>query len=74
MFAVLAAALLFGTTGTSMALGPDGTTPLSVGVMRMVIGGTGLALIAFALAARIVVARMPPPCRGSARKRSGSWC
>lgn len=52
MFAVLAAALLFGTTGTSMALGPDGTTPLSVGVMRMVIGGTGLALIAFTLAAR----------------------
>lgn len=52
MFAVLAAALLFGTTGTSMALGPEGTTPLSVGVMRMVIGGTGLALIAFTLAAR----------------------
>jgi DME family drug/metabolite transporter len=52
VFAVLAAALLFGTTGTSMALGPDGTTPLSVGVMRMVIGGTGLAVIAFTLAAR----------------------
>jgi DME family drug/metabolite transporter len=50
--AVLAAALLFGTTGTSQALGPDGTTPLSIGVMRMVIGGTGLALIAFTLAAR----------------------
>ncbi len=52
MLAVLAAALLFGTTGTSQALGPDGTTPLSIGVMRMVIGGTGLAVIAFALAAR----------------------
>lgn len=52
MLAVLAAAILFGTTGTSQALGPDGTTPLSIGVMRMVIGGTGLALIAFALAAR----------------------
>ena len=52
MLAVLAAAVLFGTTGTSQALGPDGTTPLSVGVMRMVIGGTGLAVIAFALAAR----------------------
>lgn len=50
--AVLAAALLFGTTGTSQALGPDGTTPLSIGVMRMVIGGTGLAIIAFSLAAR----------------------
>ena len=43
MIAVLAAAVLFGTTGTSQALGPDGTTPLSVGVMRMVIGGTVLA-------------------------------
>jgi DME family drug/metabolite transporter len=52
VLAVLAAALLFGTTGTSQALGPDDTTPLSIGVMRMVIGGTGLAVIAFALAAR----------------------
>lgn len=52
VLAVLAAALLFGTTGTSQALGPEGTTPLSVGVMRMVIGGTGLALLAFTLAAR----------------------
>lgn len=52
VLAVLAAAVLFGTTGTSQALGPDGTTPLSIGVMRMVIGGTGLALIAFLLAAR----------------------
>lgn len=52
MLAVLAAAVLFGTTGTSQALGPEGTTPLSVGVMRMVIGGTGLALLAFTLAGR----------------------
>jgi drug/metabolite transporter, DME family len=52
VLAVLAAAVLFGTTGTSQALGPEGTTPLSIGVMRMVIGGTGLAAIAFVLAAR----------------------
>ncbi|WP_308472195.1 EamA family transporter [Microbacterium sp. AK009] len=52
MFAVLAAAVLFGTTGTSQALGPDDTTPLSIGVMRMVIGGTGLALLAGILARR----------------------
>ncbi|MET0781756.1 MAG: EamA family transporter [Microbacterium sp.] len=61
--AVLAAALLFGTTGTSMALGPDDTTPLSVGAVRLVIGGTGLALIAFVLArrhARRAVAPAPP--------------
>lgn len=52
MIAVLAAAVLFGTTGTARALGPDDTTALSVGVMRMVIGGTGLALVAFTLARR----------------------
>lgn len=52
VLAVLAAALLFGTTGTSMALGPDDTTPLSVGAVRLVIGGTGLAIIAFVLARR----------------------
>jgi drug/metabolite transporter, DME family len=50
VLAVLAAAVLFGTTGTAQALGPEGTTPLSIGVMRMVIGGTGLALLAFLLA------------------------
>jgi DME family drug/metabolite transporter len=66
VFAVLAAALLFGTTGTSQVLGPDGTTPLSIGVMRMVIGGTGLALIAFLLARRhraraVVDAALRPP-------------
>ena len=32
VIAVLLAAVLFGTTGTSQALGPDGTTPLAVGV------------------------------------------
>jgi DME family drug/metabolite transporter len=52
VIAVLAAALLFGTTGTAQALGPDDTTPLSVGAVRLVIGGTGLALIAFLLARR----------------------
>jgi DME family drug/metabolite transporter len=52
VLAVLAAAVLFGTTGTSQALGPEGTTPLAVGAVRLAIGGTGLALIAFALARR----------------------
>jgi DME family drug/metabolite transporter len=52
VFAVLAAAVLFGTTGTSQALGPEGTTPLSVGVARLVIGGTALAAIGFVLARR----------------------
>lgn len=68
VLAVLAAAMLFGTTGTSQALGPEGTTPLSIGVMRMVIGGTGLAIIAFLLAARHArrrpAAAGPPPRLG----------
>jgi DME family drug/metabolite transporter len=67
VLAVLAAALLFGTTGTSMALGPDDTTPLSVGAVRLVIGGTGLALIAFVLArrhARQASAAARPPALG----------
>ena len=42
---VLAAALLFGTTGTSQALGPAGTTPLGVGAIRLVIGGAGLVAV-----------------------------
>lgn len=52
VLAVLAAAVLFGTTGTSQALGPENTTPLSVGAVRLVLGGTGLAVIAFLLARR----------------------
>jgi DME family drug/metabolite transporter len=65
VLAVLAAALLFGTTGTSMALGPDDTTPLSVGAVRLAIGGTGLAAIAFVLARRHArLAARPAPRPG----------
>lgn len=44
VWAVVAAAVLFGTTGTAQALGPDGSSPLGVGASRLVIGG--LALLA----------------------------
>lgn len=79
VLAVLIASMLFGTTGTSQALGPDGTTPLSIGVMRMVIGGTGLAVIAFLLAWRHSRTRATPgaptlralsPSRGGLRPLS----
>jgi drug/metabolite transporter, DME family len=46
VLAVLAAAVLFGTTGTAQALGPDATTPLSVGMARLVVGGAALGLVA----------------------------
>ncbi|PVW04851.1 hypothetical protein DEA06_08805 [Microbacterium sp. Gd 4-13] len=52
LIAVVAAAVLFGTTGTSQALGPADTTPLAVGAMRLAIGGTALAAIGLSLGAR----------------------
>lgn len=45
---VFLAAVLFGTTGTAQALGPDSSTPLTVGASRILIGGALLAAIAFA--------------------------
>ena len=45
---VLVSAVLFGTTGTAQALGPDGTTPLTVGASRIAIGGAALLAIALA--------------------------
>lgn len=44
--AVLASAVLFGSTGTAQALGPDGTTPYGVGAIRIAIGAVGLWVIA----------------------------
>lgn len=43
---VIAAATLWGTTGTAQALGPPNTTPLGVGATRLVIGGAGLIVVA----------------------------
>ena len=47
--AVIAAAVLFGTTGTAQALGPPGSTPLGVGAVRVVVGGVALGAVGFAL-------------------------
>lgn len=44
--AVLAAAALFGTTGTVLAKGPNGIDPLAAGSLRLLIGGGGLCLVA----------------------------
>lgn len=43
---ILAAAALFGSTGTAQALGPSGSDPFSVGLTRLVIGGAGLVAVA----------------------------
>lgn len=45
---ILLAAALWGTTGTARALGPQDADPLSVGAVRIIIGGALLALIALA--------------------------
>jgi DME family drug/metabolite transporter len=66
LFAVVAAAILFGTTGTSQALGPAGTTPLAVGAVRLAIGGTALAVVGLLLGAR-ARRRTPSPPRPSLR-------
>lgn len=39
---VIAAAVLWGTTGTAQALGPVGTDPLAVGAVRLAVGGGAL--------------------------------
>jgi len=43
---VLAAGVLWGTTGTAQAFAPAGATPLAVGAVRLAIGGTALLLLA----------------------------
>lgn len=42
---VLLAAILFGTTGTAQALGPDGASPLTVGAVRVAVGAGLLLLV-----------------------------
>ena len=43
---VVLAAVLWGTTGTAQALGPDGIDPLVVGWVRLAVGGFGLVVLA----------------------------
>jgi len=44
---VLLAALLWGTTGTSQALAPTGASSITIGALRLAVGGT--ALLTFSL-------------------------
>ncbi|MGA7096695.1 MAG: EamA family transporter [Acidimicrobiia bacterium] len=45
---ILAAACLWGTTGTAQALGPSAADPLGVGLMRLVVAAPALVIIAIA--------------------------
>lgn len=62
---VLVAAVLFGTTGTAQALGPD-ASPLAVGAARIVVGGALLLL-----AARVLRAALPRDRRAIAGIAAG---
>lgn len=44
---VLAAAMLWGTTGTAQSFAPAGASPLSVGAVRLAVGGTALLIFAW---------------------------
>ncbi|HLM64972.1 MAG TPA: DMT family transporter [Acidimicrobiales bacterium] len=46
---VVAAAVLWGTTGTARALGPEHAAPAAVGAARLVVGGACLALLGWRL-------------------------
>lgn len=56
---ILAAAVLWGTTGTAQALAPDGAAPMVIGAVRLLIGGT--ALLALALARGALAVARPWP-------------
>ncbi len=43
---VLAAAVLWGTTGSAQALGPEAATPVTTGALRLVVGAAGLVAVA----------------------------
>lgn len=43
---VLAAGVLWGTTGTAQAFAPTGATPLAIGAIRLLVGGTALLILA----------------------------
>jgi DME family drug/metabolite transporter len=46
IFLILLAAILWGTTGTSQALAPSGAHPLTIGALRLAVGGGVLLLLA----------------------------
>ena len=46
---VLAAAVLWGTTGTAQALAPSGASSTAVGALRLTVGGIALLVLALAL-------------------------
>ncbi|HEY6760031.1 MAG TPA: EamA family transporter [Baekduia sp.] len=63
---VLLAALCFGTTGTAQALGPDGTSAVTVGAARIAVGAVLLLAVQ-----RIAARRRRPRAPGGWARRGG---
>lgn len=57
---VLMGAMLWGTTGTSQALAPAGATPLTVGALRLAIGGGALMIAALLRRSFVKGVKWPP--------------
>ncbi|MBF0259322.1 MAG: hypothetical protein HQK62_10870, partial [Desulfamplus sp.] len=57
---IVFSAILFGTTGTSQALAPEGISSTAIGCLRLVIGGPAL-LILTSLFGRINPLSFRPP-------------
>lgn len=77
VFAVLVAAIGFGTTGTAQAFGPADASAGSVGAARILIGGGLLGIVAIVLRVRAAARSSPraPMARPRGRRRHGipSW-
>jgi DME family drug/metabolite transporter len=64
---IVAAAVLFGSTGTAQELGPDGTTPMGVGAVRILIGSVALwAMVGRRPRSRAIAAHRAPLLAGAA--------
>lgn len=61
---VVSAAVLWGTTGTARALGPDDASPAAVGATRLIVGGACLLLVVAARSGRRGRGRPAPGARG----------
>ncbi|WP_291049492.1 EamA family transporter [Herbiconiux sp.] len=75
VFAVLLAAICFGTTGTAQAFGPADASAGSVGAARILIGGGLLGIVAIVLQLRARSRTIRPGEAGGGRLRHGvpSW-
>jgi len=72
---VLAAAVLWGTTGTAQAVAPAGAQPLTVGAVRLAIGGAALLALAYlrgALRGGFVL-RLTYPVGSTGSPKDGRW-